>query len=254
METTASPEPSESESRPPISRAAALRIALAARAIPTTTLPKLIEVLHATIGEVLDEDTLRSITVTNLKTGLGGLAGDEEDGEDIGLGLPEMKLAVRILWGDTGDTSGIPVPQPYAEDEFPHSLRVAIASDSDAQLNGHFGSCLRFLVYQVSADNFRLIDVRDALEADFAPDKNGFRVQLIKDCHVVYVVSIGGPAAAKVIRGDIFPIKRIEGGEADDVIRQFQEVMKSPPPWLQKVLGVSAEMRLKNYRAEEVES
>jgi nitrogen fixation protein NifX len=237
----------------PISREAALRIALAARAIPTTTLPKLIEVLHNTIGEVLDEETLRTITVTNLKTGLGGLAGDEEDGEDIGLGLEGMKLAVRILWGDTGDTDGIPVPQPYAEGDIPHSLRVAVASDSKAELNGHFGSCLRFLVYQVSATDFRLVDVRDALEADFAPDKNGFRVQLIKDCHVVYVVSIGGPAAAKVIRGDIFPIKRIEGGEADDVVRQFQEVMQSPPPWLQKVLGVSAEQRLKNYRAEEVE-
>jgi len=239
---------------PPLGREAALRIALAARALPTTTLPKLIEVLHNTIGAVLDEETLRTITVTNLKTGLGGLAGDEEDGEDIGLGLEGMKLAVRILWGDTGDDEGIPEPQPFADGDIPNSLRVAIASDSEAKLNGHFGSCLRFLIYQVSATDFRLIDVRDALEADFAPDKNGYRVQLIGDCHVVYVVSIGGPAAAKVIRGDIFPIKRIEGGEADDVIRQFQEVMQSPPPWLQKVLGVSAENRLKNYRAEETES
>lgn len=242
------------ENIPPISREAALRIALAARTITTTTLPKLIEVLHNTVGEVLDEETLRAVTVTNLKTGLGGLAGDEEDGEDIGLGLEAMKLAVRILWGDTGDNAGIPIPQPYIEGDIPNSLRVAIASDSEAKLNGHFGSCLRFLVYQVSASDYRLVDVRDALEADFAPDKNGFRVQLIKDCQVVYVVSIGGPAAAKVIRGDIFPIKRVEGGEAEDVIRQFQEVMKSPPPWLQKVLGVSAEHRLKNYRAEEVES
>ena len=242
------------ENTPPISREAALRIALAARSIPTTTLPKLIEVLHNTIGDVLDEDTLLTITVTNLKTGLGGLAGDEEDGEDISLGLAGMKLAVRILWGDISDDDTLPKPQPYTDGDIPNSLRVAIASDSEAKLNGHFGSCFRYLVYQVSASDFRLVDVRDALEADFAPDKNGFRVQLIKDCHVVYVVSIGGPAAAKVIRGDIFPIKRIEGGEADDVIRQFQEVMQSPPPWLQKVLGVSAENRLKNYRAEEVES
>lgn len=238
----------------PISREAALRIALAARTISTTTLPKLIEVLHNSVGHVLDEDSLRTVTVTNLKTGLGGLAGDEEDGEDIGLGLDAMKLAVRILWGDTGDTEGIPVPQPYAEGDLPGSVRVAIASDSEAKLNGHFGSCLRFLVYQVSATAHRLVDVRDALEADFAEDKNGFRVQLIKDCQVVYVVSIGGPAAAKVIRGDIFPIKRVEGGEADEVVRQFQDVMASPPPWLQKILGVSAELRLRNYHAEEVES
>lgn len=238
----------------PITRGAALRIALAARTIPTTTLPKLIEVLQNCLGTYLDEEILRTITVTNLKTGLGGLAGDEEDGEDINIGLDAMKLAVRILWGDTSGDDGLPTPQPYAEGDIPGSVRVAIASDSGAALNGHFGSCLRYLVYQVSASERRLIDIRDALEADFSPDKNGFRVQLIKDCHVLYVVSMGGPAAAKVIRADIFPIKRVEGGEAEDVISAFQETMASPPPWLNKVLGVSPEQRLKNYHAEAVES
>ncbi|RTL47705.1 MAG: dinitrogenase iron-molybdenum cofactor biosynthesis protein [Rhodocyclaceae bacterium] len=238
----------------PITREAALRIALAARAMPNTTLPKLLEVLQNTLGTYLDEDILRTITVTNLKTGLGSLADGEEDGEDIGIGLEAMKLAVRILWGDTGGEEDLPKAAPYNEGDIPNSLRVAIASDSGAGLNGHFGSCIRYLIYQVSATDFRLIDVRDALEADFAPDKNGFRVQLIKDCHVLYVVSIGGPAAAKVIRADIFPIKRIEGGTAEEVVRQFQQVMQAPPPWLQKVLGVAAENRLKNYRAETVET
>lgn len=238
----------------PLTRGAALRIALAARAIPTTTLPKLIEVLQNCLGPQLDEEVLRTITVTNLKTGLGGMAGDEEDGEDIGLGLPALKLAVRILWGDTAGEEGLPAIQPYADGDIPGSLRVAVASDSGAGLNGHFGSCLRYLVYQVSATERRLIDIRDALEADFAPDKNGFRVQLIKDCQILYVVSIGGPAAAKVIRADIFPIKRIEGGEADEVIAEFQQTMASPPPWLNKVLGVSPEQRLKNYHADAVES
>jgi len=160
-----------------------------------------------------------------------------------------MKLAVRILWGDT-EGENLPPIQPYDEGDMPGSVRVALASDSGEALNGHFGSCMRYLVYQVSAQETRLVGVRDALEADFAEDKNGFRVQLISDCHVLYVVSVGGPAAAKVIKGGIYPIKRIEGGAAAEVLAEFQQMMtQSPPPWLAKILGVDAGQRLKNYNA-----
>ena len=81
-----------------ITREAALRVALAARTLTTTTLPQLIDVLQDRLGEKLDADILRTFTVTDLKTGLGSLGGEEDD-EDIGIGLEAMKLAVRILWG-----------------------------------------------------------------------------------------------------------------------------------------------------------
>jgi nitrogen fixation protein NifX len=241
------------QSAAPISRDAALRIALAARAMPGISLPQLIDVLQNRIGkDQIDADDLRSLTVTDLKTAFASADG-EEDGEDIGIGLEAMKLAVRILWGDTqGET--LPPEQPYAEGDMPGSVRVALASDSGEALNGHFGSCIRYLVYQVSPAEIRLVGVRDALEADFAPDKNGFRVQLIADCHVLYVVSIGGPAAAKVIRADIYPMKRLQGGAAMEVLTEFQQMMsQSPPPWLAKILGVAAGQRVKNYTAATVE-
>ncbi|WP_374481914.1 dinitrogenase iron-molybdenum cofactor biosynthesis protein [Zoogloea sp.] len=232
-----------------ITREAALRVALAARAMPNIGLTRLIEVLQECLGDTIDTETLRNITVTHLKTGFGSLDG-EEDGEDIGIGLEAMKLAVRILWGDADDDEGLPPLEPYNEGDMPGSVRVAIASDFGLALNGHFGSCLRFLVYQVSPTESRLIDVRHTAEADFAPDKNLFRAQLIGDCHVVYVVSVGGPAAAKIIRADIYPIKLAEGGPADEVIAKFQHAMEnSPPPWLLKILGVAAENRLRNYGA-----
>ena len=232
-----------------ITREAALRVALAARALPNIGLPRLIEVLQECLGEAIDKDSLRSITVTHLKTGFGSLDG-EEDGEDIGIGLEAMKLAVRILWGDADDDEDLPKVQPYADGDLPGSVRVAIASDFGLNLNGHFGSCLRFLVHQVSPTESRLIGIRNTAEADFAPDKNHFRAQLIGDCHVVYVVSVGGPAAAKIIRADIYPIKVPEGGTADEVVAKFQQAMiHSPPPWLLKILGVAAENRLKNYGA-----
>lgn len=243
---------SESEVEP-ITQEAALRVALAARAMPNIALAQLVQVLHNRLGDHIDTDKLRTVTVTDLKTGLGSVDG-EEDNEDILIGLDAMKMAVRILWGDDDGTADLPPVESYAEGDMPGSVRIALASDSGTTLNGHFGSCLRFLVYQVSPTESRLVGIRDALEADFAEDKNAFRTSLISDCHVLYVVSIGGPAAPKVIRADIYPIKIPEGGPAVEILTRFQQAMvESPPPWLLKILGVAAEKRLKNYSAAEID-
>ncbi|MCM2330196.1 MAG: dinitrogenase iron-molybdenum cofactor biosynthesis protein [Pseudomonas sagittaria] len=233
-----------------MSRETALRIALAARALPGIGVGRLLEMLHQSIEGPLTEESLQTVTVTNLKTGFASADG-EEDGEDISVGLPAIKDAVRILWGETVDSD---LPQPVVLDTLPErSIRVAIASNRGENLDGHFGSCLRFLVYQVSAEQVALVDVRSALEADFAEDKNGFRVDLIRDCQVLYVVSVGGPAAAKVVRADIYPIKRIEGGLAADILADLQAVMAgSPPPWLAKLLGDGAEQRVRFSRSDEV--
>ncbi len=232
-----------------IDRDTALRIALAARTLPDVDLGTLIDVLNERLGPPLDLDKLARITVTDLKTGIGSLDG-EEDGEDFGgrTGLEPIKLAVRVLWGETAEDDNLPTPAPYADGDMPGSIRVAVASNSADNLDGHFGSCLRYLIYQVSADDIRLVDLRSALEADYAEDKNGFRVGLIKDCQVMYVVSIGGPAAAKVNRAEIWPMKKIEGGKAIEVLAEVQNAMAgTPPPWLAKILGVSHEQRLKFY-------
>jgi nitrogen fixation protein NifX len=232
---------------------AALRIALAARALPDVELRTLLDLLDDRLGRPLNVEALARITVTDLKTGLGSADG-EEDGEDIGVGLDALKLAVRILWGETQDDDTLPKPEPYNEGDMPRSIRAAISSNSGANLDGHYGSCLRYLVYQVSAEEIRLIDIRSAAEADFSDDRNAYRANLIKDCQVVYVVSVGGPAAAKIIRAGIYPLKMIEGGEAMEILVNLQQVMNSaPPPWLAKILGVSQQERLRNYTGEAVE-
>ena len=233
-----------------LSREAALRIALAARVLPGIGVARLLDMLQQSIPGPLSEESLQTITVTNLKTGFASADG-EEDGEDISIGLPAIKEAVRILWGELAADD---LPQPVVLERMPErSIRVAIASNTGENLDGHFGSCLRFLIYQVSAAEQALIDVRSALEADFAEDKNGFRVDLIRDCQVLYVVSVGGPAAAKVVRADIYPMKKLEGGQARDILAELQAVMaSSPPPWLAKHLGVSAEERVRFSRSDEV--
>lgn len=225
----------------------ALRIALAARVLPGVDVATLIDILHDRVGMPLDDEALKRVTVTNLKTGIGSLDG-EEDGEDIAIGLENIKLAVRFLWGEESDEH-LPQVQPCRPGKMPGSVRVAVASNSGDLLNGHFGSCLRYLIYQLSADDMRLIDIRSAVEADEAPDRNQFRVDLIRDCQLLFVQTMGGPAAARVIRADIYPIKVPEVVPAPAKLAEFQRVFQAPPPWFAKILGLSAQAR-KRFRAE----
>ena len=61
---------------------------------------------------------------------------------------------------------------------------------------------------------------------------------MINDCQIVYVQSIGGPAAAKVVRADVHPIKKPAGGKAREVLVELQGRLASPPPWLAQIMGV----------------
>jgi nitrogen fixation protein NifX len=158
---------------------------------------------------------------------------------------------VALLKGE-GATDIDPAPsvESYAEGDMEDSIRVACASNTGEQLDGHFGSARRFLVYQVSALENRLIDARvpDDEEAD---DKNAYRAGLIADCQVLYVASIGGPAAAKVVKVDVHPIKDPKGGPARDRILALQQVLASKaPPWLAKVMGQAPEERVRFDRKE----
>lgn len=233
----------------------ALRIALAARALPEISVGDLIEALQDCVGDTLDETSLSRVTVTNLKTAFGHTyqVDGEEDGEDATTSeIAALKEAVTILWGQNIEIDeALPTIEPYTEGDMPDSIRVAVASNNEEELDGHFGSCLHYLIYQVSAEEIRLIDIRSASEAYLSDDKNGFRVNLIRDCHILYIVSVGGPAAAKVVQAGIYPMKKLEGGEAREVLGELQKALSTtPPPWLAKVMGVAAGDRVRNYKAE----
>lgn len=224
-------------------RELALRIGLAARALPDTEPQRLVKVLTAAVGLPFTAEKLEKLTVKDLKTAL--------DGELGGVDTAYLKQAIRYLWGELGastDPQESLQLQPYHEGDMPGSIRVACASNTAALLDGHFGSCVRFLIYQVSRDEVRLIQVRPA-SGDDDGDKNAYRASLLRDCQVLYVQSIGGPAAAKVVKAGVHPIKWPEGGDAERALSQLQEVLAgSPPPWLAKVMGIDAESRIKEAR------
>ncbi len=139
--------------------------------------------------------------------------------------------------------STIPTPLPYTDGEMPDSIRVACASNSGDLLNGHFGSCERFLVYQVSQTAYRLIDVRDVGDDEAEEDKNAYRASLILDCQVLFIASVGGPAAAKIIKKGIHPIKQVTVVPTSELLEKLQLALANPSPWLGKVMGKDAQAR-----------
>lgn len=223
----------------------ALRIALAAKVLPDISVGQLVDVLHELLSSPLNDKKLKKITTSTLKEGIKSM--DDE----LELSNSQLESAVQHLWAEEASTESMPVIKPYVDGDMPNSLRIAVASNNAELLNGHFGSCIRFLVYQLSKDEIRLIDIRSTAKADMAEDSNLFRAKLIEDCHIIFLQSVGGPAAVKVIRADIYPIKVPITMDAMDKLIEFQAVLDAPPPWVAKILGVSAENRKRFEYAED---
>lgn len=220
----------------------ALRIGLAARALPDTDAKRLMMVLVDAVGLPITPTKLGRLKVTRLKAAAEGELGD--------IDTDHLKKAVNLLKGIGVPVDETPEPlpevKPFEEGDMPGSIRVACASNHDTQVDGHFGSCARFLVYQVSDAEVRLIDIRKVGHAPEEVDKNVYRADLIEDCQLLYTVSIGGPAAAKVVRAGLHPIKLPNGGDAIELLDNLKGVIgNNPPPWLAKAMGMDAEERIR---------
>ena len=233
-------------------RELALRIALASRALPDMTPGQVLDILDKAVGLPLTVAKLDGLTAKTFRRA-GGEAIMASSMEDI-------KTAVGFLKGKDASFADVEV-ETYEDGDMPGSIRVACASNGGELLDGHFGSCAQFLIYQVSAEELRLIEVRAAMtkEAEAAADdpdidKNAMRAGVIADCQILYVVSIGGPPVAKVVRAGIHPIKRPNGGNAREIVSELRAVLAgSPPPWLAKILGHPAEERRRFEIEEAVE-
>jgi hypothetical protein len=94
------------------------------------------------------------------------------------------------------------------------------------------------LVYQVSANETRLIDVRGTAGAKSAKDPQVWRAELVNDCHLVLAESIGLPDVARLMKDGIYPVKYPETRLVSDALADIQHILReAPPPWLGKLMG-----------------
>ncbi|MUG94273.1 dinitrogenase iron-molybdenum cofactor biosynthesis protein [Scytonema sp. UIC 10036] len=69
-------------------------------------------------------------------------------------------------------------------------------------------------------------------------DKVARKLEVLTDCTIVYVASIGGTAAAKLIKNGMMPVKpRSDEENIAYILNRLVEALKgNPPPWLRKAL------------------
>ncbi|PCK76940.1 nitrogen fixation protein NifX [Rhizobium sophoriradicis] len=140
------------------------------------------------------------------------------------------------------------------------ALRVAIATQDMRFLDAHFGSAKRFAVYDVSPDDWKLVEV---LDFDDVSDESGKhrnegddriapKVKALKGCHLLFCLAIGGPSAAKVVSAKIHPIKVPDPQLIEAVLSRTQAMLRTtPPPWLRKVLTEAGATEKKPFDEED---
>ena len=115
---------------------------------------------------------------------------------------------------------------------------VAFATKDMEEVNAHFGGAKEFVVYNVSPEGYEVSEViktdTSELEDD---DKTDFRIRALKGVNIMYCESIGGTAAAKVIRSGIHPMKVNEPTPIEDILKTLVTMINgNPPPWIKNIM------------------
>ena len=216
----------------PLNDEMALRIGLAAKALRVT--PKeLLSLLIHMMGEPITQAKLKTLRAKKVREHASQFF--EIDSAD------DFEKAFALLKGRGINQYLKPRP------EFPKgtfceikgSVRIACSSDSAEMIDGQFSRCMRYLIYQVSPDTIRLIDIREPSKQITAKQSNQARASLLKDCSLLYTTAIGAQASAKVVNMGLHPIKLGDSFPATEALQRLQKVLAkdNPPPWLAKAMG-----------------
>lgn len=133
-------------------------------------------------------------------------------------------------------------------------IKVAFATKDMETINAHFGGAKEFVVYNVSPEGFEVDGVirtdTSGLQGD---EKTEYKVKALQGINIMYVESIGGTAAAKVIRASINPMKVQEPRKIEDVLNELVTMINdNPPPWIKRIMNIETieDPRLERWKTE----
>jgi nitrogen fixation protein NifX len=213
-----------------LSDQAALRVAMASKLLPEVHVKSLLGLLIQHLGEPLTEAKIVSMSPKAFRLMVSSI-NEESNRGDIAAAFAVM---TNREMGDIG-APNVPKLPPLTSP----TLTIAITSNQGELLNGHYGSCLRVLVYEVNATSSQLIDVREVDSNLKGEARSDYLLSLLQDCQMLFTLSIGGPAAARVTRANIHPVKKTAPTEAHVILAELNRVISnSPPPWIRKLLGI----------------
>ncbi|WP_407175773.1 nitrogen fixation protein NifX [Bradyrhizobium sp. STM 3562] len=119
-------------------------------------------------------------------------------------------------------------------------MKVAFATQDLRRVDAHFGWARNIVIYDVGPGGhvfLKAIEFDGDLKEDGDEDKLAPKIEVVKDCAILYVAAIGGAAAARVVASNIHPIKVNEPESILALLEKLERVLKgTPPPWLRKAL------------------
>ena len=128
-------------------------------------------------------------------------------------------------------------------------MKIAFATTDGINIDEHFGRAGMFAIYELSADGYRLIELRrfaDGRDAaieeskgmgEIHDDRVQGKVAKLADCKIVFLTEIGGPSAARLVKKGMMPIKVKEIVSIEESLQKLFGTLKtSPPPWLRKAI------------------
>mgnify|MGYP000849759446 CR=1 FL=1 len=139
-------------------------------------------------------------------------------------------------------------------------MKIAFATQDLKTLDAHFGGARNIAIYDVSAEGHRFLEAvrfdgysnEDGIHSEPEEDRIGPRVDALAGCAVVFVLAIGGPAAAKVVNSKVHPVKLPRPEPIDQILDRLQTMLQTnPPPWLRKAM--KSESRSMDFLSEEDE-
>ena len=125
-------------------------------------------------------------------------------------------------------------------------MRIAFATHDMRTMNAHFAGARNLAIYNVTTEGYRFVEAirfdeasgEDGIHADANEDRITPRVDALEGCALLFVLAIGGPAAAKVVNRRIHPVKLSQPEPIDQVLERVRAMLETgPPPWLRKALG-----------------
>ncbi len=219
-----------------ISDQAALRVALASKSLPNIDLRSLLGLLIQHLGEPLTETKLVGLSPKAFRLMVSSLGS--------GPTRKDVSSALDVLCNpELSDASSpkITMTQPISGPK----LTVALTSNQGEMVNGHYGSCMRVLIYEVNESTHQLVEVREMPTEKTGEERAIAMLDRVRDCHMLFTLSIGGPAAARVTRANIHPIKKMTPMSAQEVLSDLSNVIATnPPPWIKRILGIATSEKI----------
>jgi nitrogen fixation protein NifX len=135
-------------------------------------------------------------------------------------------------------------------------VKIAFTTTDRIHVNAHFGWAKEIDVYEISDHGYEFVETlkfEGDLKEDGNEDKITPKLQALNDCTIVYVVAIGGSAAARLIKKGVTPVKaKSEEEKIAEILDKLVKTLKgNPPPWLRKALQQKNLVSLKKLKTKQ---